>query len=192
MDEIKKLDLQQLPGYEAIEEPEETEAIEEPEGIEEDENPNYFLSINDLKIINGDDPDYQDPYGEKIVPIRRKTLDGILSNGNFNQNKYVLNIVDENENLLKVEKKPTILTYNKNEIDKNLMNKESIDLLNFLSLKPPSEYKDKSLRELNKALIKSQNESSKLKDKSKNVAKYDHFEGKSIAYPKIKIQVKLH
>ena len=148
--------------------------------------PIIFLSINDLKIINGDDPDYQDPYGEKTVPIRRKTLDGILSNGNFNQNKYVLNIVDENENLLKVEKKPTIPTYNKNEIDKNLMNKESIDLLNFLSLKLPSEYKDKSLRELNKALKKSQNESSKLKDKFKNVAKYDHFEGKSIAYPKNK------
>ena len=37
MDEIKRWDLQQLPGFEAIEEPEETEAIEEPEGIEEDE-----------------------------------------------------------------------------------------------------------------------------------------------------------
>ena len=85
MDEVKKWDLQQLPGFEATEEPEEPEAIEEPEGIEEDENPNYFLSINDLKIINGDDPDYQDPYGEKIVPIRRKTLDGIFSNGDFNQ-----------------------------------------------------------------------------------------------------------
>ena len=32
----------------------------------------------------------------------------------------------------------------------------------------------------------SQKESSRLKDKLKNVAKYDHFEGKSIAYPKTK------
>ena len=39
---------------------------------------------------------------------------------------------------------------------------------------------------MNKALKKSQKESSKLKDKFKNVAKYDHFEGKSIAYPKNK------
>ena len=83
-------------------------------------------------------------------------MDGILSNGDFNQNKYELKIVDPNTRLQKVEEKPTILTFDKNEIDKNLMNKESIDLLNFLSLKLPSEYKDKSLRELNKALKESQ------------------------------------
>ena len=54
MDEVKKWDLQQLPGYEAIEEPEEkeNEAIEEPEGIEDDENLEYNLSINDFRIIN--------------------------------------------------------------------------------------------------------------------------------------------
>ena len=52
--------------------------------------------------------------------------------------------------------KPTILTYDKNEIDKNLMNKESIDLINFLNLKLPSEYKDKSLKELQEALKKNQ------------------------------------
>ena len=42
------------------------------------------------------------------------------------------------------------------------------------------------MRELNKALKKSQKISSRLKDRLKNVAKYDHFEGKSIAYPKNK------
>ena len=36
MDEVKKWDLQQLPSYEAIEEPEEPE---------EDENPNFFYII---------------------------------------------------------------------------------------------------------------------------------------------------
>ena len=186
MDEIKKWDLQQLPGYEAIEEPEKIEAIEELEGIEEDENPEYFISHNDLRIVAGDVPDYQDPDGERITSIRKRTLDGILENGDFNQNKYVLKIVDPNERLLKVEEKPTILTYDKNEIDKNLMNKETIDLLNFYSLELPSKCKDKSLRKLNRALKKSQKESSKLKDKFKNVAKYDHFEGKNIAYPKNK------
>ena len=94
------------------------------------------------------------------------------------KNKYVLNIVDQNERLLKVEKKPTILTYDKNEIDKNLMNKESIDLLDFLSLKLPSKYKDKNLRELNRALKKSEKRLTTLKDKLKNVAKFNHFEGK--------------
>ena len=45
MDEIKKWDLLQLPGYEAIEEP---EAIEEnePEEVPEDENTVYRISYN--------------------------------------------------------------------------------------------------------------------------------------------------
>ena len=81
-------------------------------------------------------------------------------------------------------KKRPILTYDKDEIVKNLMNKESIDLLDFNSLKLPSEYKNKILGELNKALKKSQQISSRLKDRFKNVAKYDYFEAKSIAYPK--------
>ena len=183
MDEIKKWDLQQLPGYEAIEEP---KVIEEPERIEEDENPEHFLSINDFRIINEDEPIYQDPQGEKIIPIRKRNLDGILSNGDFNQNKYELKIVDPDERLLKVMEKPTILTYDKNEIDKNLMNKESTDLLYFCSLKLPSEYKNKSMKELQEALKKSQKMSSKYKDIIKKVAKYDYFEGKSIAYPKNK------
>ena len=78
MDEVKKWDLLQLPGFEAIEEP---EVIEEPE---EDKNPLYFLSLNDLKLINDDHS--QDQYGEKIVSIRKSTLDGILSQSNFDLN----------------------------------------------------------------------------------------------------------
>ena len=103
-----------------------------------------------------------------------------------NQNKYEIKVVDPNTRLLKVVEKPIILTYDEKEIEKNLLNKESIYLLKFNSLQLPSEYKDKSLRELNKALKESQKISSRLKDKLKNVAKYDHFEGKSIAYPKNK------
>ena len=66
------------------------------------------------------------------------------------------------------------------------MNKETTDLLDFYSLKLPSKYKDKSLKELQEALQKSQKISSTYKDAIKNVAKYDYFEGKSIAYPKNK------
>ena len=40
MDEVKKWDLRQLPGYEAIEEPEETEAIQEYE-----ENPQFLIHL---------------------------------------------------------------------------------------------------------------------------------------------------
>ena len=68
MGEVKKWDLQQLPGYEAIEEPEETEAIEEEKEIEAiqeyEENPQFLISFNDMAIINGDVPDYENNDGE--------------------------------------------------------------------------------------------------------------------------------
>ena len=109
MDEVKKWDLQQLPGYEAIEESEESKAIEEPEGIEDEENPEYKLTINDFNIINGIEPNYSDPEGEKLINITKKSLDSILSQGSFNQNKYLLKNIDPNKRLLKVMKKPIFL-----------------------------------------------------------------------------------
>ena len=55
MDEIKKWDLQKLPGYEAIEEPEETEESEEKETeeVSEDENTEYRISFKDMNKIIG-------------------------------------------------------------------------------------------------------------------------------------------
>ena len=67
MDEVKKWDLQQLPDYEAIEEPEKTEAIEEYE-----ENPQFLISFNDIALINGDLPDYENNDGEQVTTIRNK------------------------------------------------------------------------------------------------------------------------
>ena len=186
MDEVKKWDLSQLPGYEAIEESEEIKAIEEPEGIEDEENPEYKLTINDFNIINGIEPNYSDPEGRKLINITKKSLDSILSQGSFNQNKYILKNIDPINRLLKVKKKPVILSYDDEEINKNLMNKDANDLLNFLNFKLPVEYKEKSLSDLNKALKKGEKELTMKKDKLKNVAKFDYFDGKRIAYPKNK------
>ena len=47
-DEVKKWDLQQLPGFEAIEKPE----IEEEEEIEP---VFYWITKNDLKLLEGED-----------------------------------------------------------------------------------------------------------------------------------------
>ena len=137
--------------------------------------------MNDLNKIAGYD---MWPNEDEVIPIQKGELDEIIEKGDFDQNKYEIKIVDPNTRLLKVMNKQPILTYDKNEIDKNLMNKESTDLLYFHSLELPSEYKDKSLKELQEALEKSKKISSKYKDIIKNVAKYDYFEGKSIAYPK--------
>ena len=185
MDEVKRYDLLQLPTYEAIEDPEEKE-IEEPEGIEDEENPVYKISINDFNIINGTEPNYLDPEGEKLITITKENLNAILEKGSLNENKYEIKVIDPIDGLLKVKRKPTIFSYEKEEMDKNLLNKESIDTLNFLDLNLPTEYKEKSISDLNKALKKGQKELNRLKNKFKNVAKFDYFEGKRIANPKNK------
>ena len=133
MDEVKKWDLLQLPGYKAIEEPEKTEETEEKEPEEaeevpEDENTKYRISFKDLNKIIGHDKFTK----EGVTTIKRKDLDELIENYDFlNQNKYEIKIVDPNERILKVVEKPIILTYDEKEIDKNLLNKESIDLLKF-------------------------------------------------------------
>ena len=127
MDDIKKWDLLQLPSYEAIEEPVEPE---------EDENTIHGISFEDLNKIIG----YDKFTEEGEINIKRKDLEEFIEKYNFlKQNKYEIKIVDPDRRLLKVVEKPIFFTYDKDEINKNLMNKESIDLLNFLSLKLPSE-----------------------------------------------------
>ena len=84
-------------------------------------------------------------------------------------------------------KKPitTTVTYEKDEMDKYLNNEESIDLLNFYGLKLPSEYKDKSFEELQKAFNKGMEETANLKKSIKNVADYkkDTLTGLILAFP---------
>ena len=71
MDDVKKWDFRQLPGYEAIEEP---EAIEEKEPEEYEENPEFLISLNDLALINGDIPDYENIDDEQLTVIRKKNF----------------------------------------------------------------------------------------------------------------------
>ena len=71
-------------------------------------------------------------------------------------------------------KKPitTTVTYGKEQMDKYLNNKETVDLLNFYGLKLPSEYKDKSLEEFQEAFDKGLNEAANYRKSIKDVAKY--------------------
>ena len=52
-----------------------------------------------------------------------------------NQNKYEINIVDQNTKPLKVTEKPIIITYDESDMDKYLNNAGSKDLLDFIVLK---------------------------------------------------------
>ena len=81
MDEVKKWDIEQLPGYEAIEEPEK----EEDEDEDEDEDKYYKISLNDFNIIKGGEPDFNDPQGKELLSFSSDYLKIILSKGNFDE-----------------------------------------------------------------------------------------------------------
>ena len=78
MDEVKKWDLEQLPGYEAIEEPE----------IEEIEPVFYWITKNDLKLLEGEDESKLTKDGEELIEIEENFLYELLSKDKLNQDKY--------------------------------------------------------------------------------------------------------
>ena len=181
MDEVKKWDLQQLPGYEAIEEP------EEPEEPEEDDETFYRISFNNIYRLRGQESRIKENE-EQIYKIKESYLEELLTDKRFNKEKYEI-VINPNTNLVNViEKKKTKITtvkYEKDEMDKYLNNKESIDLLNFYGLKLPSEYKGESLEELEKAFKKGMEKTANLKKSVKNVAEYktDTLTGLILAFP---------
>ena len=92
-----------------------------------------------------------------------------------------------------VEKpKITSVKYGKDEMDKYLNNKESVDLLNFYGLKLPSKYKGKSLEEFQEAFDGGLNITAEYKKNIKDVAKYkkDSLTGMVLAFPKAKENAK--
>ena len=120
--------------------------------------------------------------------MNKTDFEKILMESDYrNGEKYEIKI-NLNTGEVKVINKPITLTYKESDMNKNLMNKESIYLLKSLNLQLPAYYKDKSLEELRKALEESQLFSSMIKERIKNVAEYDYEvnPGKSIARPKSK------
>ena len=75
MDEVKKWDLQQLPGFEAIEEPEEPEETF------------YRISYNDIYRLSGREKMINEG-DEKIHKIKESFLGELLSDERFNKEKY--------------------------------------------------------------------------------------------------------
>ena len=197
MEEVKRWDLDQLPSYEAIKpekKEEEPEKKEEPEEIEEEygKEPMYLISYNDVYRLKGREHKINQD-DENLVGIRKKDLDKILSEGEFDKDKYELKFIDRNKRILKVveknlgrEPKKRIVTFSNSDLDENLMNKKSNDLLYFYSLKLPSYYKDKSFKELQEALKESTKILTNYNDAIKNVAIYDYniMPGRAIAIPK--------
>ena len=113
MDEVKRWDLEQLPGYEAIEKPEkEDEETEEEESEDKNEYINYKISLNDYKFINGEEIDIKDPKGKELLTFSKSYLDSILEKGKYDRDKYVLLVTNPEERILEVFEK-------KNKMKKN-------------------------------------------------------------------------
>ena len=128
MDEVKKWDLQQLPGFEAFEEAE--KEFEDEFGEEySQEEPNYFITLNDILKIEGRENEIEES-GEGLIPVSKSELDFIFSKGKFNQDKYSLRFIDPERTTLKIaekddyseEPKQGVVTFG--DSDKGLLNKK--------------------------------------------------------------------
>ena len=148
MDEVKKWDLQQLPGYEGIEKPE----IEEEEEIEP---VFYWITKNDLKLLEGEDESKLTKDGEELIEIEENFLYELLSKDKLNQDKYkfkkntsnpgytIFEIVEREQG-----KKQGVVTFSDTDLDEGLSNERSVELFKNLKLPLPSELKNEKLEDI--------------------------------------------
>ena len=150
------MDLQQLPGYEAIEEPKETEiktqeTITRPEEVEvdlDDENTVFKIPYQDLRFITGLEKYNKEGWKE----IKRKDLEKLWEENGFeDQDVYLIKIVDQNLRTLKVverkkeeEKEPIkkIISFSDSDLDSGLNNEGAMKILKNLELPLPSDIKN--------------------------------------------------
>ena len=151
MDEVKRSDLLQLPGYEAIEHPE----IKESEKILE--KPGYWISNNDLKLLlGGDESDFTEE-DEELIKLEKEHYDEVLSQNKLNLDKYriKLNTDDPRCPVVKVVErdygeKPEkgVVTFDDTDLDEGLINKRSDKVLKNLKLPLPSKLKNSKLEDI--------------------------------------------
>ena len=166
MEEVKRWDLDQLPSYEAIEEPEEKET-EEPKKypFPPDESVIYEITHRVLNKLHGKEV-YPDD--DETEYMSMKDILKIHRNSPMDKFRYRLRFTRNTKEALIDDMKPTTtFSYGESNMDKYLKNKESADLLYFYSLKLPSYYRDKSLRELQEAFEKSTKILAEYKDAKK-------------------------
>ena len=187
-----KMDLSQLPGYEekldVLEEPEKEDEEKEEEEPDEDEEEIYKISLNDLNIIKGEEPDFKDPKGKELLTFSSNYLKSILDKGNFNEDKYSF-MVNHEERILKVFKKPSdekeppegVVKFMGSDLNSGLNYAFAIKFLEENELPLPESIQEKS----NKTIKKYQRRSERLTDQYKtilaNKAKFKIRKGKNIA-----------
>ena len=176
MDEVKRWDLQQLPGFEAIEEPE--KESEETETKTEEGKKTSIPKDEDNFIIEG--KDYNKLFGEKIhsddqqIVMSFKDINYLYNVSSMDKNRYKLKYdIIRRKAYLKDMKPLTTVEYSEDEMNKHLTNKKTVEILDNFGLKLPIEYRNKSMEELQEAFVKGMEVAANLKRKIKNVAKYE-------------------
>ena len=146
MDEVKKWGSQQLPGFEAIEEPEmgEDEEMEEPIF--------YWITKNDLKLLEGKDESDFTEDGEELKEIKENLLYELLSKDKLNQDKYRFKKYTSNPGYTIFEivereqgEKQGVATFDDKDLNEGLLNKRSIEVLKNLKLPLPDKLKNEKL-----------------------------------------------
>ena len=135
MDEVKKWDLQQLPGYEAIEETEEYKKRDEEKTEEKYERPFFEVPVrmkqkNNFKVLGYPHKIVDDP--DQILTVTFKEIGENLNDFNYNYDK------DENLITLVGKKTESIAQFKFEDLDKGLEYKEAKDYLDSLNLHYPS------------------------------------------------------
>ena len=183
MDEVKKWDIEQLPGYEAIEEPEK----EEDEDEDEDEDKYYKISLDDFNIIKGGEPDFNDPQGKELLSFSSDYLKSILSKGNFDEKKYFLK-VDNVERLVKVFKKQKdgeppegVVEFTGTDLNRGLNFGLAVKFLEENELPLPESIQGKSHQNIQKYQRRSERLIDQYKTILANKAKFKTRKGKTIA-----------
>ena len=203
IDEVKRWDLSQLPGLEAIEEEEEEEEEEEKEEEEKEEETKKEIigKIKELqvivikknkvlkKLIEKSKEKFKDGNYDEGIELSVKAKENQESIEDYLKKikklKKSLGKLSEEETVERSIPKVSTIRYEKKEMDKYLNNKEAVDLLKFYGLKLPSEYKDKSLEEFQDAFDKGLNETANYKKSLKDIAFYkkDCNTGLILAFP---------
>ena len=106
------------------------------------------------------------------IKMNKRDFKKILENNRDLVEKYEITLNDFTGEV-KVKNKPISFSYGESDMDKNLINEESDELLKSYKLEFPSYYKDKSMKEIDEAFRKRHEILIAYKDALKNTAKYD-------------------
>ena len=147
MEEIRRSDMQELPGIEAIEQGEDEE--------KETEEPKYLISFNDLKLLYGGVESDFTPEDETLESVSKEQVDRVKSKNRLNEDKYELKLIDPENRIYKVvkknfgeEAKKGVVTFDDSDLDKGLLSKKSVDILKKHKLPLPSRIKNRKHEEI--------------------------------------------